>query len=85
MGAGFSISSLYQTDGVENKELNMSGVTGPGGGQQRWPGLCRPLAAEGGEPVTAAGSAASWGFSSILMAYFLHVTCSASGPCGVDR
>lgn len=32
MGAGFSISSLYQTDGVENKELNMSGVTGGRGG-----------------------------------------------------
>lgn len=57
MGAGFSISSSYQTDGVE---LNMSGVReSVEGRQQLWPGLCLPLAAEGGETVTAAGSAAS--------------------------
>lgn len=46
MGAGFCISSLYQTDGVENKELNMSGVTGARGGASA--AKARPLSPSSG-------------------------------------
>lgn len=46
MGAGFSISSLYQTDGEENKELNMSAVTGGRGGASA--AMARPLSPPSG-------------------------------------
>lgn len=47
MGAGFSISPLYQTDSVENKELNMSGVQGARGGASA--AMARPLSPSSGE------------------------------------
>lgn len=85
MGAEFIISSLYQRDDVENKELNLSGVKGSCGGASA--AMTRPLSPSSGGKMRKQKiqQSASYDFNSILMAYLLPVTCSTSGPCGVDR